>query len=94
MPFYPSFIASPVAPERMREKHLVPFRMAPKKSGRVEQEKAVETLASGWKKCKMSESAICTLVEDRLLQSRAIVQWRFAEGEDRPYEGTNEIVLF
>jgi hypothetical protein len=68
--------------------------MLPKKSARGEKGKAVETLASGWKKCKMSESAISTLIEDRLLQSRAIVQWRSAEGEDRPYEGTNEIVLF
>lgn len=54
----------------------------------------VETLAREWKKCKISEAGICSLVGDRLLQSRAIIQQRSAEGEDRPYEGTNEIVLF
>ena len=30
----------------------------------------------------------------KILQSRALFQWRPAEGEDRPYEGTHEIVLF
>ena len=35
-----------------------------------------------------------SLVDDRFLQSRAIVQWCSAVGEDRPYEATNEIPLF
>ena len=30
----------------------------------------------------------------KMQQSRALFQWRPAEGEDRPYEGTHEIVLF
>ena len=51
-------------------------------------------MATGWKKCKLSKSIIASLVEECLIQSRAIVQWRSAEGEDKPYEGTNEIVLF
>ena len=63
--------------------------MTPKKSKRE-----VETLVIGWKKCKLSEDGIYSLVEDRILQTRAIIQWRSADGEDRPYEGTNEIVLF
>ena len=63
--------------------------MTPKKSKRK-----VETLVIGWKKCKLSEDGIYSLVEDRILQTRAIIQWRSADGEDRPYEGTNEIVLF
>ena len=75
----------------MRVKRLVTFRMAPRKSKHGEK---VETLATGWKKCKLSEGGICSLVDDRILQSRAIIQWRPAEGEDRPYEGTNEINLF
>ena len=33
-------------------------------------------------------------MEDRLLLSRAIVQWCSAKDHDRPYEGTNEIVMF
>ena len=76
----------------MREKRLVTFRMALKKSNR--KGKAVETLASGWKKCKLSESGIVSLVDYHLLQSRSIIQWHSAEGEDKPYEGTNEIILF
>ena len=76
----------------MREKRLVTFRMAPKKSNR--KAKAVEILASGWKKCKLYEPDIVDLVEMRLLQSRAVIQWHSPEGEDRPYEGSNEIVLF
>ena len=76
----------------MREKRLMAFRMAPKRSS--PQVKKVETLAAGWKKCKLSEAGICALVEDRLLQSRTIIGWRSGKGEDRPYEGTNEIVLF
>ena len=49
---------------------------------------------SEWKKCKLSEAGICSLVDDRILQSRAVIQRHSAKGEDRPYEGTNEIVLF
>ena len=30
----------------------------------------------------------------KILQSRAIIQWRDAEGEDPPYEGTLEFVIF
>jgi hypothetical protein len=63
--------------------------MTPKKSKRE-----VETLVIRWKKCKLSEDGIYSLVEDRILRTRAIIQWRSADGEDRPYEGTNEIVLF
>ena len=29
-----------------------------------------------------------------LLQSQAVIQWRAAEGEDHPYEGTFETVMF
>jgi len=50
--------------------------MALKKSKRAEK---VETLVTGWKKCKISEAKICTLVDDRILQSRAVIQWRTAE---------------
>ena len=54
----------------------------------------VENLAKGWKKCKMAKSGITELVDDRILQTCAIIQWRHAEGEDHPYEGTNRIVIF
>ena len=42
----------------------------------------------------MSEAAVQELEDMKLLQNRAIIQWRGAEGEDRPYEGTLETVIF
>ena len=42
----------------------------------------------------MFEAAVQELEDMKLLQSRAIIQWRVAEGEDRPYEGTLETVIF
>ena len=30
----------------------------------------------------------------KMLQNRDVIQWRGAEGEDRPYEGTLETVIF
>ena len=55
----------------MREKCLVTFRMAPKRSsGRGKKKEATEpTMADGWKKNKLSESDIASLVDERLLQS-------------------------
>ena len=51
-------------------------------------------MADGWKKSKLSEAAISSLVSRRLLQSRALIQWQSAEGHGRPFEKTSEIVLF
>ena len=51
-------------------------------------------LATGWKKCKMAEADVQELENMRMLYSRAIIQWHSAEGEDRPYEGTFETVIF
>ena len=69
----------------MREKRLVTFRMAPKMSKRQMSEKEA-TMADGWKKSKLSEVAISSLVSRRLLQSRALIQWQLAEGNGRPFE--------
>lgn len=70
---------NPAAPECMREKRLVTFWMAPKKSsGRGKRKEAAiaePTMADGWKKSKLPESDIASLVDERLLQSRAIIQW-------------------
>ena len=60
------------APEHMREKRLVTFRMAPKRSRRQRSEKEA-TIADGWRKSKLSESAISSLVGRRLLRPRSIV---------------------
>ena len=77
----------------MREKRLVTFRIAPKKSKHQGSEKEA-TMADGWKKSKLSESVISSLVSRQLLQSKALIQWQSAEGHERPFEKTSEIVLF
>ena len=51
-------------------------------------------MADGWRKGKLSESAISSLVSRRLLQSRTLIQWQPTEGHGRPFEKTSEIVLF
>ena len=51
-------------------------------------------MADGWKKSKLSEAAISSLVSRHLLQSRTLIQWQPAEGHGRPFEKTSEIVLF
>ena len=77
----------------MREKRLVTFRMAPKRSQRQRSEKEA-TIADGWRKSKLSESAISSLVDRRLLRPRSVVKWFSAEGHDRPYERVAETVIF
>ena len=51
-------------------------------------------MADGWKKSKLSEAAISSLVSRRLLQLRTLIQWQPTEGHGRPFEKTSEIVLF
>ena len=42
----------------------------------------------------MSDAAMQELEYMKQLQSRTVIQWRGTEGEDRPYEGTLETVMF
>jgi hypothetical protein len=77
----------------MREKRLITFWMAPKKSKRQGSEKEA-TIADGWKKSKLSDSEISSLVSRRLLRPRAFVQWHSAEGHARPFERVAETVVF
>ena len=42
----------------------------------------------------MSEEAIQELKNIGLLQSQAVIQWRAGEGEDYPFEGTLETIVF
>jgi len=51
-------------------------------------------MADGWKKSKLSESKISSLVSRHLLQPRSIIQWQSAEGHNRPFEKVAEVVLF
>ena len=81
------------APEHMREKRHVTFRMASKKSKHQGSEKEA-TITDGWRKSKLSESTISSLVSHRLLRPRSVVQWFSAEGHARPYERVVETVMF
>ena len=67
--------------------------MAPKKLSRQGTGKEA-TMADGWKKSKLSESEISSLVSRRLLQPRSIIQWQSAEGHNMPFEKVAEVVLF
>ena len=68
--------------------------MAPKKNKSKIDEEEVANLSTGWRKSKMSKVAVQELENLKLLQSQAVIQWRAAEGEDYPFEGTFEIVMF
>ena len=68
--------------------------MAPKKDKSKLEVEEVPDLSTGWQKSKMSEAAVQELENTKLLQSQAVIQWRVAKGEDRPYEGTFETVIF
>ena len=68
--------------------------MAPKKNKSKLDIEEVLDLSMGWRKSKMSEAAVQELENMKLLQSQVVIQWRAAEGEDRPYEGTFETVIF
>ena len=66
--------------------------MAPKKNKSKIQ--AVANLSTGWRKNKMSQAAVQELENMGLLQSQTVIQWRAGEGEDYPFEGTLETVIF
>ena len=76
----------------MREKRLVTFRMVLKKSKRQMSEKEA-TMADRWKKSKLSEAAISSLVSRHLLQSKILIQWQSAKGHERPFEMTSKIIF-
>ena len=68
--------------------------MAPKKDKSNVEDEAVVNLSIGWRKSKMSQTAVQELENMGLLQSHAVIQWRAGEGEDYPMEGTLETVVF
>ena len=68
--------------------------MAPKKNKSKIEDEAVANLSTGWRKSKMSEAAVQELENMGLLQSRAVIQRRAGEGEDYPFEGTLETIVF
>ena len=68
--------------------------MAPKKDKSNDEEEAVANLSTGWRKSKMSESAMQELENLGLLQTQGVIQWRAGEGENYPMEGTLETIVF
>ena len=42
----------------------------------------------------MSQAAVQELENMVLLQSQIVIQWRAGEGEDYPFEGTLETIVF
>ena len=68
--------------------------MVPKKNKSKIKDEAVANLSTGWRKSKMSETVVQELETMGLLQSQAVIQWRSREGEDYPFEGTLETVVF
>ena len=68
--------------------------MAPKKNKSKIEDEAVANLSTGWRKSKMSQAAIQELENMGLLQTQAIIQWRAGEGEDYPFKGKLETVVF
>ena len=68
--------------------------MAPKKNKSKIEDEAVANLSMGWRKSKMSQEAVQELENMGLLQSQAVIQWHAGEGEDYPFEGTLETVVF
>ena len=49
------------------------MKMAPKKSKEKSQVEELPDLATGWKKCNMSEANVQELEDMQMLQSRAII---------------------
>ena len=68
--------------------------MAPKKDKSKVEDEAVANLSTGWRRSKMSESPVQELENMGLLQIQGVIQCRAGEGEDYPFEGTLEIVMF
>ena len=68
--------------------------MAPKKNKSKLDIEEVADLSMGWRKSKMSEAAVQELETMGLLQSQAVILWRPAEGEEYPFVGTLETVMF
>ena len=68
--------------------------MAPKKNKSKIEDEVVANLSTGWRKSKMSQAAVLELENMGLLQSQAVIQWRAGEGEDYPFEGTLETIVF
>ena len=68
--------------------------MARKKNKSKIEDEAVANLSTSWRKSKISQAALQELENMGLLQSQAVIPWLAGEGEDYPFEGTLETVVF
>jgi len=68
--------------------------MAPKKDNSKVEDEAAANLSTGWRKSKMSQAVVQEMENMGILQSQAVNQWRAGEGEEYPFEGTLETVIF
>ena len=68
--------------------------MAPKKNKSKIEDEAAADLSTGWRKSKMFEATVQELENMGLIQSQAVIQWHAGEGEDYPFEGTLETIVF
>ena len=68
--------------------------MAPKKNKSKVEDAAIANLSMGWRKSKVFEAAVQELETMGLLQSHAVIEWRAGEGDDYPFEGTLETIVF
>ena len=68
--------------------------MAPKKNKSKVEDEAIANLSTSWRKSKMSQAAVQELENMGLLQTQVVIQWRAGEGEEYPFEGTLETVIF
>ena len=84
----------PTSPSRSPRAEIRDVEMAPKKDKSNVEDEAVANLSTGWHKSKMSQAAVQELENMGLLQSQAVIQWCTGEGEDYPFEGTLETILF
>ena len=64
------------SPSRSPRASTRDIEMAPKKDKSKVEDEAVANLSTGWRKSKMSESAVQDLENMGLLQTQGIVQWR------------------
>ena len=68
--------------------------MATKKNKSTIEDEAVANLSTGRRESKMSQAVVQELENMGLLQSQAMIQWHAGKGEDYPFEGTLETVVF
>ena len=76
-----------ISPSRSPRAETRDIEMAPKKDKSQVEDEAVANLYTGWRRSKMSESAVQELENMGLLQTQTqgVIQWHAGKGEDYPF---------